>query len=134
MLAAIGVAGFVISLDYEFGAARRMGPGFFPVVLSSLLVLLALSELIAAVIKPETRSIDWRPMFAILAAVIGFGVTMNFFGMIPAFFVVVGISALSEKGYGLLPAALLATVTCAFAWLLFSRLLGMPLPLVKWGF
>lgn len=134
MLAAIGVAGFVVSLEYEFGTARQMGPGFFPVILSSLLIGLAVSEMVGAYIKPEVQSVDWRPMIAILAAVVGFGLCMRFFGMIPAFFVVIGISVLSEKGYGLVPAAVLAAVTCAFAWLLFSRLLGMPLPLIQWGF
>lgn len=134
MLAAIGVAGLVIALDYDFGTLRRMGPGFFPVVLSILLTLLAISEMIGALMKPEAQSIDWRPMAAILAAVLGFGLCMRYLGMIPAFLVVIGVSALSERGYGLVPAAMLAAVTCAFAWLLFSRLLGMPLPLLRWGF
>ena len=134
MLAAIGVAGLVIALDYDFGTLRQMGPGFFPVVLSILLTLLAVSEMIGALMKPEVQSIDWRPMAAILAAVLGFGICMRYFGMIPAFFVVIGASALSERSYGLLPALLLAALTCAFAWLLFSRLLGMPLPLLRLGF
>ncbi|WP_126975934.1 tripartite tricarboxylate transporter TctB family protein [Frigidibacter oleivorans] len=134
MLAAIGVAGLVIALDYDFGTARQMGPGYFPVILSILLTLLAVSEMIGAFLKPEAQTIDWRPMIAILAAVLGFGICMRFFGMIPAFFAVIGLSVLSEKGYGFVPAAVLATVTCAFAWLLFSRLLGMPLPLIRWDF
>lgn len=133
IFAIVGVAGFIIALNYEFGTALRMGPGFFPIVLSGALVLLSLSELVGALMKPEAQSIDWRPLVAILAAVAGFGIAMHLFGMIPAFFVVVGVTALSERGYGLVPALVLATVTCVFSWLLFSAFLGMPLPLIKWG-
>jgi hypothetical protein len=133
IFAAIGVAGFILALNYEFGTALRMGPGYFPVVLSGALTLLALSEVVSALMKPEAQSIDWRPLVAILSAVTSFGVAMHFFGMIPAFFLVVGITSLSERGYGLLPAVALATVTCVFSWLLFSKFLGMPLALIKWG-
>lgn len=133
IFAVIGVAGLVIALNYEFGTALRMGPGFFPVVLSGALLLLALSEMVSALLKPEAQSIDWRPFAAILSAVAGFGIAMHLFGMIPAFFLVVGITSLSERGYGLVPAVVLATVTCVFSWLLFSKFLGMPLALIKWG-
>lgn len=133
IFAVVGIAGLLIALNYEFGTALRMGPGFFPVVLSGVLLLLALSELVSALMKPEAGSIDWRPFAAILAAVAVFGIAMHLFGMIPAFFLVVGITALSERGYGLVPAALLATLTCVFSWLVFSKFLGMPLALIKWG-
>lgn len=133
IFAVIGIAGFLIALNYDFGTALRMGPGYFPVVLSGALTLLALSEFVSALLKPEAQSIDWRPFVAILAAVASFGLAMHLFGMIPAFFLVIGITALSERGYGLVPAVVLATATCLFSWLLFSKFLGMPLPLIKWG-
>jgi len=136
MLAAIGAAGLVIGLDYEFGSMRRMGPGYFPVVLSGILVVLAIAEMLSAVLKPDpeaTGALDWRPMCAILAAVAGFAVTIELFGLLPAFFVVIGLSTLSERGYGLLPATVISLVTCLAAWLLFDRLLGMTLPLLHWG-
>ena len=51
----------------------------------------------------------------------------------PAFFVVIGLSALSERSYGWVPALVLASATSVGAWLLFSRLLGMTLPLFQFG-
>lgn len=135
ILAGIGLIGFVIGLDYEFGSARRMGPGYFPVVLSALLFVLAAAEVASAVLKPDAQSLerlDWRPLVAILCAVAGFAVTIAFFGLIPAFAVVIGLSSLSERGYGWKPALILAVLTCIGAWLLFSQLLGMALPLVQW--
>ena len=133
LLALIGVGAFIIALGYDFGSARRMGPGYFPVVLSAILTLLALCEIVSALMKPEAQDLDWRPLIAILAGVAGFAVTMYLFGLIPAFFVVIGLSALSEPGYGWRPAFILASVTSICAWLLFSRLLGMALPLFQFG-
>jgi hypothetical protein len=133
ILAAIGAAAFVIALGYDFGSARRMGPGYFPIVLSGILTLLAISEIIAAMKTSEAQSLDWRPMIAILAAVSGFAVTMYLFGMIPAFFVVIGLSALSERRIDWIPELVLASVTALSAYLLFSRFLGMTIPLFQWG-
>ena len=133
ILAVIGVSAFIIALGYDFGSARRMGSGYFPVVLSAILTLLALCEIVSALMKPEAQDLDWRPLVAILAGVAGFAVTMYLFGLIPAFFVVIGLSALSEPDYGWRPALILASVTSICAWLLFSRLLGMTLPLIQFG-
>jgi len=137
ILVAIGLSGFVLGLDYDFGSARRMGPGYFPVVLSGLLVLLALIEGISAILKKEQQHetpVDWRPLIAILVAVAAFAITIAYFGLIPAFLVVIGISSLAQPSYGWKPALILSLVTCVGAWLLFSQLLGMTLPLFNWGF
>lgn len=134
ILAAIGLAGFVIGLDYEFGSARRMGPGYFPLVLSGVLFILALAEGASAVVRPEakgTGTIEWRPLIAILGAIAAFALTISVFGLIPAFMVVIGLSAVSESGYGWKPALILSIVSCISAWLLFSQLLGMTLPLFQ---
>lgn len=132
ILALIGLSAFVVGLSYDFGSALRMGPGFFPVVLSVILTVLAVSEMIPAARNPEVISLDWRPFMAILAAVAGFAVTMALFGMIPAFFVVIGITTLSERRFGWGAALILAIMTSMGAWLLFSRFLGMTMPLFDW--
>lgn len=134
-LAGIGLIGLVIGLDYEFGSARRMGTGYFPVVLSSLLLVLALIDGGTAALTPEDpeeEPLDWRPLGAILCAVAGFAITIGLFGLIPAFAVAIGLSTRSERGYGWKPALILAVVTCIGAWLLFNQLLGMALPLWQW--
>lgn len=135
LLAGIGIVGLVIGLEYEFGSARRMGTGYFPVVLSSLLLLLALADGVMAALesnKGDTEPLEWRPLVAILCAVAAFAITIGLFGLIPAFAVVIGLSVLSERGYGWKPALILAMVTCLGAWLLFTQLLGMALPLWQW--
>ena len=101
-----------------------------------IFTVLALAEAVSAVLKPDpddSPTLDWRPLVAILGAVGGFAVAISLFGLVPAFFVVILFSTLSERGYGWLPATVLSLVTCFAAWLLFSRLLGITLPLFRWG-
>ena len=136
ILALIGLTAFIIGLNYDFGSARRMGAGYFPLVLSGVLVLLAVAEGVTELLKSDqmpSQQLDWRPLLAILAAVAGFAVIIPLFGMIPAFFVVIGFATLSEAKYGWKPALVLSVVICIGAWLLFSQLLGMSLPLFRLG-
>ena len=60
MFAAIGVGAFIAALSYPFGNAQRMGPGFFPMMLSGLLALLGI--LIAWPWKCRRRQSDHTPL------------------------------------------------------------------------
>ena len=137
IMVGIGLVGIVGATEYEFGSARRLGPGYFPMVLSVILVGLGLAEALSAVVSQSedlSSRIEWRPMLAILAAVAGFALAIHFFGLIPAFFVCVGFTSLAEPDFGILPAAIIAAATSLLAWGLFSLLLGMTLPLIRFGF
>ncbi|MBL1405335.1 MAG: hypothetical protein COC17_01440 [Hyphomicrobiales bacterium] len=137
ILAVIGITAFIIGLQYDFGSSQRMGPGYFPLVLSGALTVLAVWEAFSVLFNPssdEQPSLDWRPFAAILTAVLGFAFAISFFGLIPAFIVVIGLSSLSEHKYGLKPALILAFFVSLGAWLLFAKLLGITLSLFKFGF
>ncbi|TIS77855.1 MAG: tripartite tricarboxylate transporter TctB family protein, partial [Mesorhizobium sp.] len=67
------------SLDLEIGTAFRMGPGYFPLVLAIVLILLGVVILIEAV-RFESEPIGhiaWRGMLFILPAPIFFGLTVR---------------------------------------------------------
>jgi hypothetical protein len=131
-LAATGIAAFIVALSYDMGTARRMGPGYFPLVLSGLLTVLALAEGVATWLRrPPGTEIDWRPLVAILGAILGFALTIGPFGLIPAFVVVVLATSLAQPSYGLRPALALAAGICLGAWLLFAKVLGMALPMIR---
>lgn len=135
-LAATGIAAFVIALSYDMGTARRMGPGYFPLVLSALLVGLALIEFVSVLARADRgvslSDLDWRPLLAILTAIIGFAVTIRYFGLIPAFVVVVLTTTLAQRRFGIVAALGLAAGICLGAWILFARVLGMALPMFRW--
>ena len=65
------------SLTYEIGSPLNMGPGYFPLVLGGLLVLLGAIVVVKGLVTGEGESIGtipWRSMVLIVAAIIFFGV------------------------------------------------------------
>ena len=49
LLLAVGAGGFLMALDYPFGSALRMGPGYFPRVLAGILMVFGIFVLIRGI-------------------------------------------------------------------------------------
>jgi hypothetical protein len=60
---AVGTAGLVLSPRYGMGSALRMGPGYFPAVLSGLLALIGLGSLLRSL---RGHRDDLPPLFWIV--------------------------------------------------------------------
>lgn len=86
----IGLGAFFALQSYglEIGSAFRMGPGYFPLVLAIILVLLGGVIFIRSTrIQGEAiGAIAWRGIFFILPAPIFFGLTVRGLGFVPALF------------------------------------------------
>ena len=89
------------AIDYEIGEAARMGPGYFPMVLGLVLVLLGSFIMFFALVveTPDGGSIGdfaWRPLFCILGANVLFGVLLGGLPMwgLPSMGLMVAIYAL----------------------------------------
>ncbi|OWJ76866.1 tripartite tricarboxylate transporter TctB family protein [Haematobacter genomosp. 1] len=116
------------SLDLELGTSRRMGPGYFPFVLSLVLGLLGLIILFDGF---RTRGepigeIAWRGMLFILPAPIFFGLTVRGLGFVPALFVTALIASFASTRMRPLGAVVLAVAITVFSTLVFSYALGLP--------
>ena len=117
------------SLGMELGTAFRMGPGYFPLVLSGVLILLGLAILIKAFRSASPTEIGgfaWRGMLFILPAPVFFGLTVRGLGFVPAIFLttlIAGLASLKMKPQWALVLALAVTL---FATLVFSYGLGLP--------
>jgi hypothetical protein len=119
----------VQSLGLEIGTAFRMGPGYFPLVLSGLLILLGLAILVRSVHDRGSEGIGtlaWRGAFFILPAPIFFGLTVRGLGFVPAIFLTTLVAALASFRMRLLWALALAAGVTVFATLVFSYGLGLP--------
>lgn len=134
----IGLAALLIAYDYNIGTARRMGPGYFPLALSTMLSAVG-ALLIGASISSRPKSlstksfpsVSWRPMTAIFFSLGGFMAGMYIGGLLPAIVLTVLISSLADKNStwkGV--AALVITVPLA-AWLIFNQGLGLPIPFLE---
>ncbi|WP_302140377.1 tripartite tricarboxylate transporter TctB family protein [Halomonas alkalicola] len=124
----------VVSSDYNFGTPRRMGPGFFPITLGALLVLLGCAILLTAIrIGERLPALNLRPWLVIPAAVLAFALMLPRFGFAPAGIAVVILAGMADRGAKVMTLALLAAVLVPAVWALFALVLGVPLPFVTWS-
>jgi hypothetical protein len=117
------------SLGLEIGTPLRMGPGYFPLVLSGILLLLGGSIVASAVRSGRGEGIGpvaWRGLLFILPAPIFFGLTVRGLGFVPAVFLTTLIAGLASQKMRLHSALLLAAGVTVFATLVFSYGLGLP--------
>ncbi|MGL4280499.1 MAG: tripartite tricarboxylate transporter TctB family protein [Albidovulum sp.] len=124
----------VQSLGLEIGTTFRMGPGYFPLVLSGLLLLLG-GLIVASAIHDRggegVGTLAWRGMFFILPAPIFFGLTVRGLGFVPAIFLTTLVAALASLKMRLPWAFALAAGVTVFATLVFSY--GLSLPFRRFG-
>lgn len=127
-----GLAAVIIGWDYSMGTAGRMGPAFFPVMLGSLLALIGLVAVVRSFMREgePVGKIHIKELVLILAAVLLFGYLMRGAGLAPAVIVIVMLSAFASSKFKLSHAPILAVALAAFTYVLFIRLLGLPMPVI----
>jgi putative tricarboxylic transport membrane protein len=129
---AFGLAFLILAQDYELGSARRMGPGYFPVVLSLLLMVIGLVTLARGflVAGPPVRDVAGKALFLVTASIVVFGLLIERAGVGLAVAALVLAAAPASRHSRLLPALLLAAALGAFCVLVFVKGLGLPFPVL----
>lgn len=119
------------ALGLELGTAFRMGPGYFPLVLALILVVLGLVILVQAtrVEGDPIGPIAWRGILFILPAPIIFGLTVRWLGFVPALFLAALFAAFASVKMGPVMALVLAVAVTIFSTLVFIEALELPFPL-----
>ncbi|MGB3339403.1 MAG: tripartite tricarboxylate transporter TctB family protein [Devosia sp.] len=116
------------ALNYEVGTAFRMGPGFMPLLLGSVLALLGLGVAASGWKKPDAPqefSPPWRAMALIIGVIVFFGATIRGLGFVPVVFVSAFVAALASRLNSPVFAALLAVTLTVMCTLIFVIGLGM---------
>ena len=113
------------------GTALRMGPGYFPLVLSGLLVLVGVAIVFRSIGETGSanRPVPWRGVFVLLSAPIVFGATIRGLGLVPAVGLVVLIFAFASRRTSPILACLLAVSLTVFCVAIFHYGLGLPIRL-----
>lgn len=119
--------------SYDIGSLRRMGPGFFPIVVGS--VLLLFSALLAAEQWRSEKEQDFwipRPILMISAGFVAFAALLERIGLVPATLALVMLVSLSEKPVR--PLAAIATAVClsVLGVSVFIYGLGIPVAAIRW--
>lgn len=130
-IALFGLAALWIGAGYPIGTPRRMGAGFFPVAASVCVVGLAVAAAIETMLtEPPPRLFKWRPLIAIVVAILAWIALIDRGGLVPSTFALIMISGLAKRPYH--PVALLLTAAglCAAGYAVFVLGLRMPLTLM----
>lgn len=118
---------------YQLGTAFRMGPGYFPLLLSGALGVLGVAILVKGVTAAASDTpigpVPWRGAVLILGALIAFGASVRGLGLVPAVFVAAFLSALASASNSPLAALAIATALTLLAVLIFHFGLGVSVPL-----
>ncbi len=133
MFAGFGLAFAITSATYDIGTPLRMGPGFFPLVLGGILVVLGISIAVKGFVAGEggdLGAVPWRALVLLVAAILFFGFTVRDLGLAPALFVTVLLAALAGRSVRIVPAVVIAASLTALSVLIFVVLLQLRLPLV----
>jgi hypothetical protein len=128
-----GAFAFWIARDYSFGTASRMGPGYFPSVLSGLLMLFGALALLRGIRKegPPLGVFAWKAAAIVLIATAAFGFLLARAGLVIALIVLIlGSASASAKFRFEWKAALAAIGLITFCVLVFLKGLGLPIPLL----
>ncbi|CAK09380.1 tripartite tricarboxylate transporter TctB family protein [Rhizobium johnstonii] len=128
LFVATGAFFAIQSLGLDLGTAVRMGPGYFPLVLAAVLVLLGAIIFIQA-LRVEGEPIDpfaWRGMLFILPAPVFFGLTVRGLGFAPSLFLTAFIACFASQKMNVFFAIILSLLLTIFSVGVFSYGLGLP--------
>ena len=130
----IGGAGLWFGQELDKGTASKMGTGYFPFILSCLILVIG-AVLLARAIATDGPGIErpqWRPIAFILGAVVGFGYLLQWTGLLAAALIVTEISAYARRNVRLRDYVWLGAGLALFTAAVFVLALNQPLPL-WWG-
>jgi hypothetical protein len=133
LMLVIGGLAFYMALDYPFGSALRMGPGYFPRVLAGILMLFGIVVLIRGLLRNERvkGKWGWRALAFIVISLIVFGLVMEKLGFVPALVAMFFIATFGGHEFRFLEVLVLTAIMTVFSIVVFVYLLGLPYPL--WG-
>lgn len=139
----VGLVFSAWATTYKLGTASNMGPGYFPLLLSGLLVLLGIANIVKSIITETTDDVGSfavRPLFFILLANVLFGILLGGlpaiglrpFGLVVAILALVIVASLADPTSSKKQSLILAMLLAGVSTVLFVWLLGMPLPVLPW--
>ena len=131
LMLVIGGGAFYMALDFPFGSALRMGPGYFPRVLACIFMCFGAFVLVRGLLTGERVKGRWgiKPLTFIVVSLLAFGWVMERFGFFPALVALFLLASMASPEFNLKEVLILMVVMSIFAWAIFIWMLGLPYPL-----
>jgi hypothetical protein len=126
---ATALAFILLSLQYNLGTMHRMGPALFPIIVAALLGAIGLVITSRSLVfeGPPVPELQLRPVGISLAAIVLFGLALNFHGIVAAIMAVVIVGSFASRESRLVSSIALAAVLTVFSVAVFVWLLGLPI-------
>lgn len=123
-----GAFALYVAREYPFGSAMRMGPGYFPMILGGMLLVLGAAVVTRSMILPGEALGGFAPMplVLVLASVALFALTVERLGIVLSVVLVTFVSSLASGRFRWLEVSLLAALMAALGVGLFTEGLGLP--------
>jgi hypothetical protein len=128
----VGAAAIFIARDYGLGTPRKMGPAFFPGILSIILIVIGVISLARSFIRPGTPvgRFTFRGLLLVTGATVLFGLIVRGAGLVIAMPALVIVSAYGSGKFSWRTSIALSIVLTAFCIVVFLKGLGIPLPIL----
>jgi hypothetical protein len=130
MFIVLGGLGVGIAFSYAMGSAGRMGPGYFPRWLGTIMIGLGLL-LVARSFRLQGEAISFptiKPVLIVLAAVLVFGLTVVKAGLVIATILTVLVASTASHEYRWKESVIAAVLLAAFVVAAFRYGLQLQLP------
>ena len=133
MFCGFAVVAILAARGYSLGAAGKMGPGYFPLLLGGLLaalggILIGRSLVLSGEPVPRFHVV---PLAVIAAAICLFGVMIEPLGLVLSLAVLTLMSAFAGAQFRLLDTVALAAALIVFSVGVFVYALGLPIPIIE---
>lgn len=122
-----------IGRNYPQGTSARMGPGYFPVALGSVLAIFGAVSIGRSFIRAgeAIAAFAWRPLFLVLGSTLLFALLLTRAGVLIALPCLIVVSALASRNSRLDVTSIAALIgLVAFCVVVFVKGLGVPMPLL----
>lgn len=123
--------GITTLLELNIGTARRMGPGYFPIVLAGILIALGLAVLAKGIgeADPERGPLPWRGLVVLLSVPVIFGMLVRPTGLAPVLLITTFITSFASRRMTVPVALAMAVGLTLFCVVVFTFGLSLPLRL-----
>jgi hypothetical protein len=132
LLVGFGLGAVILARTYTMGTAFRMGAGYFPAVLGSMLIVIGIVVACRAFKSGEVKlpRVAWRPLLMISAAVALFGLVIKGAGLVVGIFALVLVSRFARPGYSWTETLVLCVVLSIACGVVFYYGLRIQMPLL----
>jgi putative tricarboxylic transport membrane protein len=128
----IGTAALIINREFAMGSALKMGPAYFPAVLSGILIIIGIISFVRSFIRhgSPVSGYAFKGLLLVTGSTLLFGFIVRGAGLVIALPLLVIISSYASKQFNWKYSLGMAAGLTLFCILIFLKGLGVPLPIL----